>query len=430
VSVLSQEGHDCDSADALSSHGEDKLISRVFVENEERSTFHPNFQVDDVVNTSVAIVNENLVNDDDELSIQTVEGYGWGTLGVIFGAITILIIFIIGCVFAPAISLDTSSITGLAVESGMTYEDVVSEYGVFIVISSILLRANFVLNSKADYVGLGFFLAGALASIACVFFIQAYHFIKRKLEERRLGPAMPLYGHQGCGLPLYFNLYKWKHMEIYIISVAIGVWQLGSACSYAIHIYCDILQKIFSVMAYIGLSDDSTAQCSRIQASLPGNLIIIGGSFFMLLLTFVFQAAAQYKKNINESLRFVDDCDLPMMSLAWSQDKNKNSRYSHLTLSLFVDEQLDESEQSSLPYKPGTTRGSPSSSSRSIIADNTDLPRFSLFAPSSVTALSNSDANAQKKPGCFNSIDDADQEIPHNPRVSSRSITGNDFSLD
>lgn len=340
--------------------GEDEgsLIHRIddvaaFVEAGEGRTSVPDLSSDGDVCPA-----DRFDAEDSDLEVESKSEFRVGTLGVVFGAVTIVIIFIIGCIFAPAISLDTSSIASLAAESGMTYADVVEEYGVFLVISSVLVKASFVLDTNADYVGLGFFLFGALVSMAGVFFIQAYQFIRRKIKERRLGKPVPSYGHSGCGFPLYFRLHKWKHMEIYLISVAIGVWQLGSACSYAIHLYCEILWQIYAVMSYIGLVEKSTAQCSRIQASLPGNLTIIIGSFLMLLLAFFFQAAAQYKKNIAESLRFVDDDDVPRLSLAWSGDKSKNSRYSHLTASMSLD-QLSSDELRTPPATPVTTASTP-----------------------------------------------------------------------
>jgi hypothetical protein len=102
----------------------------------------------------------------------------------------------IGAIFAPSISLDASSIAGLAVESGKTYEEAVSEYGVFFIASGVLVKARFVLKTKFDYLGLFLLAAAGDVSIGMVFFIQAYQFIRRKLRERQLGPKLPSYGHR------------------------------------------------------------------------------------------------------------------------------------------------------------------------------------------------------------------------------------------
>jgi len=132
-------------------------------------------------------------------------------------------------------------------------------------------------------------------------------------------------------------------MEIYCISLSIGVWQLGSACSYVIYTYCDILRRIYSVLEYLGLSEESSAKCSLLQVALPGNLIIICASLLLLLVTFFFQALSQYKKNIKDSLRYVDAGDLPILSMAWSYNSSKNSRDS--TISLETEVVSDHSQQ-------------------------------------------------------------------------------------
>lgn len=322
-----------------------------------------------------AHTNEDKPQDlDDETSTATsdaAEEYRWGTIGVVLGACTIFVIFVIGCIYAPAISLDTSSLAGLAAESGLTYEEVVNKYGVFLVMSSLLVQASFVLDTKADYIGLGLLLFVGLASAAFVFFMQVYQFVKRKLRERKEGRIEPTYGHRGCGLPFYLRLYKWRHMEIYLISVAVGVWQLGSACSYAIYLYCDVLRQLYSVLEFVGLMEESSAQCSRIQASLPANLVIIAGSFALLLAAFIFQALAQYKKNITDALRYVDEEDVPSLSLAWSSDRSKNSRYSHMSVTVSMDEFSDELQ--TVPSTPSTTASSiPGTHSRDSSSEDDD----------------------------------------------------------
>jgi len=268
------------------------------------------------------------------------KAYRWGHLGAILAGITILIVFIIGLVFVPAIAFDISTIGGITLESELTYEETVSEYGVFLVMSGILLKARFVLKTKADYIGLGLLLLAAGISVASVFIIKSYHFIRQKMQERRdrrnFLNQKPSYGHQGCGLPSYFRLHKWNYMEIYFISFCIGVWQLGSILSYSIHLYCSILAGIFDILTSIGIVEPTEAQCNRVQAKLVGNLVITIGSCIMLLAVFFLQAWSQYKKNLVHASKYIDDKDIPTLSLAWSQNKSKNTRYSHLipTLSL------------------------------------------------------------------------------------------------
>jgi len=244
----------------------------------------------------------------------------WGTIGVCFSGITILIVFIIGVTFAPSISLDASSLAALAIESDKTFEEIVQSYGVFLFASGVLVKTRFVFNDTADYIFFGILLLAGVVSIGIVFFMQVFQFIKRKLKQRHQPPEIPSYGHKGCGIPFYIRRIKWRHMEVYMISVAVGVWQLGSVASYVIYLYCDILNRIFAFMAFAGLAEETSAQCYNIQASLPENFVIILGSFTVLIITFILQALAQKKKNIIEGFRWIDDGDVPHLSMAWSKD--------------------------------------------------------------------------------------------------------------
>jgi hypothetical protein len=318
------------------------------------------------------------------------KAYRWGHLGAILGGITILIVFVIGLAFAPAIAFDVSTFGEISLDSEFTFEEAVSEYGVFLVLSGILLKARFVLKTKADYIGLGFLLLAAGVSVVSIFVFKSYHFIRQKMRERRDRRngvyQEPSYGHEGCGMPSYFRLYKWNHMEIYFISLCIGVWQLGSIISYSIHLYCSILTGVFDVLTSIGIVEPTEAQCNRTQASLAGNLFITIVSFLILLAVFYFQASGQYKRNILHALQYVDEKDVPTLSLAWSQDKSKNKRYSHLTSTLSFSA-LDSDARSS---RAGSTLASNSSDSpfphtRTPLQDS---PNRSFFTGSSTTGNS------------------------------------------
>lgn len=258
----------------------------------------------------------------------------WGTIGVYFCGLSILIIAIIGAIFAPSISLDASSIAALAIDSDKSYEEIAGAYGVFLVISGVLLKARFVFDETMDYIGFGFLLFAFAVSVGMVLIIQIYQFIKRMMEKRKSPKEEQKHSHDGCGIPFYIRLRKWRHMEIYFISLAIGTWQLGSISSYAIYFYCQILYQSFELLAFVGLVEETSAQCYQVQASLPENLSIILGSVCILVVTFVLQAKAQYVKNVKDGLRWIDDGDVPHLSLAWSSDQSRNLKYSHLSMGL------------------------------------------------------------------------------------------------
>jgi len=228
------------------------------------------------------------------------------------------------------------------------------------VVSGLLLKARFVFDEHIDYIGFGLLLFAGVTSIGMVLFMKVFHFIKRKWKECKEPPKQgPSYGHKGCGIPYYIRLTKWHNMEIYMIAISIGIWQLGSVISYAIYLYCDILTKIFDFMSYVGIVEQASAQCYNTQARLPENLLILIGSFTVMMILFVKQARGQYKKNISDSLRWIDDDDVPRLSLAWSQDKSKNSKYVHLSSSLTASMSWETNSSDATPSRRSTPPGTP-----------------------------------------------------------------------
>merc|ERR1712013_135463 len=237
--------------------------------------------------------------------------------------------------------------------------------------------------------GFGLLLFAAFVSIGAVFVMKGYSVFKHKIEERQSGPSPSPsfdFGHKGCGIPHWTRLTKWRYMEIYIISFSVGIWQLGAISSYSIHLYCKILGRMFASLAFVGLAEEATAECYNIQASLPENLGIILGSFGVLLVTFIIQAYSQYKKNISESLRWIDNNDIPHLSLAWSHDKTKNTKY-YRTSSVTASASWDYSHDSM-----GMPKGSPHETR------SKDTPsKSSTFKDSSVPYSTSDISNSNEK---------------------------------
>jgi len=226
-----------------------------------------------------------------------------GTIGVILAGIAALILLIIGIILAPAISLEVNSLLNLALDSGRTYEEAVSEYNVFQLIILILLNARFVLNSKWDYVGLGICLFIAIFVSAAFPATQAYWKIREWLRLRKSAKNRHDDGSMESLESTCDNFHRlraWKFMEVYITSFVIAIWQLGALTAYVIHNYCNILGSLFDALSYIGLVEQTNTKCFRIQASAATTVLILVGSFSLLLGSFVVQARGQYLKNKSE----------------------------------------------------------------------------------------------------------------------------------
>jgi hypothetical protein len=221
-----------------------------------------------------------------------------GTVAVVFACVFVVILFIIGCTLTPSLSLDVDEVLSIALESGRTFADAVNEFSVFQVVSLVLLKTRFVLSSTADYVGLGILLSVACLSIVMFPLLQGWKKFQEWRANRKQGTPLRNRLRRKSVIPGFTNRLKvWNHMEIFVISFCIASWQLCAVVAYVVHNYCDLLQRFYEALAYIGLVERTTSNCFGIQASDPLTLLILIGSFFLLLASFVMQMIGQYKKN-------------------------------------------------------------------------------------------------------------------------------------
>ncbi|CAB9496714.1 Paraquat-inducible protein A [Seminavis robusta] len=239
--------------------------------------------------------------------------------GVAFGVLAVLVLLVIGCIYAPSVSVNISDLWGLALESGTTFEEAVTKYGVFSVVSAVLLQSRFVLDTTWDYVALGFLLVVAFVSMGMVFFIGCYQFVRR-LMRGGWSAVRPIQKSPAYELPSYLRLHAYKHFEIYVVAVVVGCWQLGSVSIYAIHLYCSILDSVYKVLTYIGLVQPTNAQCFEAQMTLLDNLLIFFGALLILLAKFFIQCSSQYRKNVTEATELLrhEDHDIDKLSSLWN----------------------------------------------------------------------------------------------------------------
>jgi len=220
-----------------------------------------------------------------------------GTFGVVLAGITILIFFIIGCVLAPSGSLDVQELLSLGLESGRTYADAVDDFNVFRMVSLVLLKARFVLSSSVDYVGLGILLTLGVITIVLFPLSQGWKRARKWWNEREARASGERKLRKSI-IPGFTNRLKvYHHMEVYIVSFCIAIWQLGAVVAYCLHNYCFMLKRFYEALAYIGLVEKTESNCFRRQALDPLTMIIGLGSFLLLLVSFITQIFDQLKKN-------------------------------------------------------------------------------------------------------------------------------------
>ena len=232
-----------------------------------------------------------------------------GTVSAGLAVVTAIILFIIGCTLAPSLSTDAKGVLGVALESGRTFADAVNDFNLFRVVSVVLLKTRFVLQSTSDYVGLGILLGLAGISMVAFPIMQGWKALKEWRIKREGGSTTPLPVTKfKAVIPGFMNRLKvWNHMEVFVISFCIACWQLCAAVSYLIHNYCDLLRRLYEALGYIGLVERTTANCFPVQASDPFTLLLLIGSFFLLLVSFILQAYEQFKTNRKHVEELMED---------------------------------------------------------------------------------------------------------------------------
>jgi hypothetical protein len=132
----------------------------------------------------------------------------------------------------------------------------------------------------------------------CCDISSRYQFIRRKLNES-------LIIHKAKDQTSIFPptcLHKWKDMEIYLISVAIGVSNLIT-----FHVQASMCIVIFSDVFYLfsRMSVYGAIQCRSLnpKASIHNLLGLFAVPFIILLVAFISQATAQYRKNVSDAIR-------------------------------------------------------------------------------------------------------------------------------
>lgn len=218
-----------------------------------------------------------------------------GSVAVTLAAVTILILLIIGFILAPSSSLEVNRAIGIALESGNTFAQAVERFNVFRVVCLVLLETRVVLQSTEDYVGLGILLGLIILTALGFTIMQIYNFVVRILDHLNHRNYECLDAKQEtCTIN---RLKAWEHMEVYIIAFVFASWQLGAITAYVIHNYCDILKNLYDALSYIGLLEETNANCFASQASAPTTLGILIGSFSILFVSFLVQAITQFKEN-------------------------------------------------------------------------------------------------------------------------------------
>lgn len=211
--------------------------------------------------------------------------------GVSKGLIILAIVFvalIVTGVIMPSFSLSQFGLVGLAVETSPGQ----SSYNMFNVFSTIQLlmnQARFT-GVASDYIGLGALSAIFIITVIIVPVLQLALLLLRwfgnldKKARLRIFVAVEA-------------LQAWQYVEVYIFSIVIACWQLGSVSEFLINDYCGPFDSLFNSLAYFGILSPMDSQCFKVQADVqPGAWILVAASVTLLLLNHVISSAAKQQE--------------------------------------------------------------------------------------------------------------------------------------
>jgi hypothetical protein len=301
---------------------------------------------DDGIQAETPADTKRAMEDDKVSLIKLLQKWRWHRLALGMTWLTAFILAVIGMVLAPSIAIDAEILWGLF-ESGKTFAEVVSDYPFLRILCSILVQARLVLDSPTAKVGLGILLALAIIASTAFPLLRCLEFFRRRRQESQLGnrqgivQARTLFSQlkdfpswisrrseallvqvknishiarlcwawcQGEPysqvdnsdldlLPAY-QMKAWKRLDIYIFALLVAIWQLGAVAAYVIHQYCTILEGSFEALVYLGLVEDTSAQCFREQASSPNTILAMISALLVLILSFLAEAVGHFRRTV------------------------------------------------------------------------------------------------------------------------------------
>ena len=264
-----------------------------------------------------------------------------GELGARLGFIFIILLIILGLALTPVLSIDVSRLVQVVLMEAESYHEASTDIGVFALIGEVLLQTRFWLDSKFDYVALGLILSALVLAASVNFLLGVYRRISRCYYEgwRAAVPCFATPEDEDKNedepdryeLPEYLRLHAWNHVEIYVVAVCIGCWQLGAVFIFLIHQYCSLMGLIYAILVVVGLADDSVANCYESQMQQGSNLAVFFGSFGLMLITFAMNVKQQRQANVHQACSLLkqlqkDEESIERLCELWNKDSERKKK--------------------------------------------------------------------------------------------------------
>lgn len=194
--------------------------------------------------------------------------------------------------FAASVELDFLGVVGIIMEAGIGGgEEAIVRHSQLSAIQLIMEQAKFI-NTTSQYFGLttlcAVLLFTSLISPVCVTLILLYIWYWPMTQKKREKVLFILE-----------VLQAWQYMEVYIISVVLGSWQLGGISELLLNDQaCKNLDGLFASLFHYGVLGTDDAQCFYLKASICNAIYALIVAAFLLswLTSFVLNAEEARKK--------------------------------------------------------------------------------------------------------------------------------------
>jgi hypothetical protein len=211
---------------------------------------------------------------------------------VCIGLVTLVLV---GCI-ANSISFEFLGIVGLAVESGQEFNEARNDLSIISIVNLLMDEARF-LGTAKDKIGMASISSLLVMSTLLVPLFQAlflllqWFYPLRRESRGKIGTTVEI-------------LQAWQYMEVYLVAVIVGAWQIGDVSEFLVNTYCEDLTDAFSELVFYGLISPEDAQCFKVQASVEAAAYILIPASVLLdwLNFFVSTAVGQYARDkLNET---------------------------------------------------------------------------------------------------------------------------------
>jgi hypothetical protein len=182
---------------------------------------------------------------------------------VCIGLVTLVLV---GCI-ANSISFEFLGVVGLAVESGQDFNEARNDLSIISIANLLMDEARF-LGTAKDKIGMAsisslLVMSTLLVPLFQAFFLLLQWFYPLRRESR------------GKICTTVEILQAWQYMEVYLVAVIVGAWQIGDVSEFLVNSYCEDLTDTFSELVFYGLISPEDAQCFKVQASVEAAAYIL-----------------------------------------------------------------------------------------------------------------------------------------------------------